>query len=397
MEPLTNSVSNNPNPNTFTRNANIDAIRGLALLGILFMNIYFFGNSFLGYANHEMIPLHDTLTLLFSNVFLEGRFISLFSMLFGVGLAIQYDRFANRSDNPYKSVKSRLKWLLLFGAIHAIFIWYGDILFTYALGGFVALCYLKLDNAKLIKKSLWFIIVPLLIFAVISLFVPEEPVIRGSPQFKEELLIWTGAYSEQVMMQLIIFTAMVFTAVLVTMWMSAGLMMLGVALYRKGTFENGFSNKALLQFAFATLLLSTVDSLLTLADKPMLTSLSATVVIFSAIPMALIYIHLLVKICQNRATVLAPLQKVGRLTFSLYILQSVCGVLLFRYIAPTLTMTLDRPDYMLIAIGFSIFQVILASVYLRYFNQGPLETLWRWLAKPKASKLESNTIDEAAA
>lgn len=379
----TNNILHQPCP--AKRNANIDAIRGLAVLGILFMNIYFFGNGVLGYTNHEVSPTHDTLTILFSNFFLEGRFISLFSMLFGVGLAIQYDKLTTLNGHAYKLMKSRLKWLLLFGTIHAIFIWYGDILFTYALSGFVALCYLELDNQKLIKKSIALITFPLILLAILSLLVPVEPIIRDSVLFEEQLQIWSGNYTEQLTEQLIMFIGMLIVTPLTMMWISAGLMLLGIILYRKGVFENGFSNKQLVQFAIATLLLSALESLCTFSENPTLNILSDVVILLSAIPMALIYIHLLVKICQNRARVLLPLQKVGRLALSLYILQSVCGVLLFRHIAPTLTTTLDRPDYMLIAISFSIFQIILASVYLKYFKQGPLEWLWRTLANSKTA------------
>lgn len=396
MEPLTTSETFQP-PAPSARNANIDAIRGLAVLGILFMNIYFFGNSFSGYANHETVPIHDTVIMLFSNFFLEGRFISLFSMLFGVGLAIQYNKLSALDGAAYQTMKSRLKWLLLFGVIHGIFIWYGDILFTYALGGFLALCYLKQDNKKLLKKSIIFITLPLFIFAIISFISPEEAIIRGSAQFEEDLSIWSGTYSGQLMMQLIIFTGMLFITPLTTMWLTAGLMLLGVVLYRKKVFEKGLTQRQLLQLLLATILLSALDSACTLATNPGLNTMSDSIVMLSAIPMALIYIHLLVKLCQNRATILAPLQKVGRLAFSLYILQSVCGVLLFRHIEPTLMTTLDRPGYMLIAIGFSLFQVILASVYLKYFNQGPLEWVWRRLATRKLTATATQTTPIASA
>jgi len=374
------------------RNANIDAIRGVAVLGILFMNIYFFGSSILGYVNHDVVPLHDTLTELFSHFFLEGRFISLFAILFGVGLAIQHDKLSALGGHAYAFMKSRLKWLLLFGVIHAIFIWYGDVLFTYALGGFVALRYLDLDNRQLFKKSAIFLAISLLTWTAMNIFSPEEPVIRGSNLFEENISSWSTSYAEQLMMQLVIFVAMILVIPLSTMWMTAGLMLLGIALYRKGVFEEGFSIKQLMLFAFATILLSTLDSFVSLASEFGLEAYSLGIVLMSAIPMALIYLHFIVKICQNRATVLAPLQKVGRLALSLYILQSVCGVLLFRHLSPELIRTLDRPDYMLIAIGFSIFQVVLASVYLRYFNQGPLEWLWRKLVSKKSTKQATTSI-----
>ena len=107
---------------------------------------------------------------------------------------------------------------------------------------------------------------------------------------------------------------------------------------------------------------------------------SDILVMLSAIPMALIYIHIVVYICQNRSTVLKPLQNVGKLAFSLYILQSIVGVFIFRHFAPELLLTLNRGSYMAIALGYSLLQLLLASVYLRYFKQGPLEKLWRHLA-----------------
>jgi uncharacterized protein len=367
------------------RNANIDAIRGLALLGIFFLNIYYMGNSYDGYAKHEISPMGDILVEMFSHVFLESRFISLFSMLFGVGLAIQFDRFSKENLNPLVLIKSRLNWLIFFGVIHGIFIWSGDILFTYGLSGLLSLCYLRINNTMLIKKSVLFMSIGFTILLALLLFSPEPTVIRGSEAFEEQYLIWSGSYSEQLVMQLMIFATMVFMIPLTLMWLISGLMLLGVFLYRKGVFIHGFSKKQLILFAVATLFLSGLDNLFIFSSSVYLTSLSEVLVIASAIPMALIYIHIVVKICQNRAAILRPLQNVGKLAFSLYIFQSICGVILFRHIDPSLMQTLDRPGYVMIALGFSLFQVILASVYLTYFNQGPLEKLWRKLASPKAS------------
>ena len=397
MEPLTSSVSNDPAPDTFMRNANIDAIRGFAVLGILFMNIYTFGNAFYGYAEHEIIPALDTLTELFSNFFLEGRFMSLFSMLFGVGLAIQFERLSAQGHNANKLMKSRLNWLLIFGALHAIFIWSGDILFTYALSGFIALRYLNNEPNQQMKKALLFISISLLLMMLIGITDPQEKFIRTSEVFTEEYLIWSGAYVEQLQVQLSYFGFMLMFIPLTLMWLTAGLMLLGVALYRKNLFTQGFTYRQLTILIASGILLSFMDSLLTISSNPVLNTLSYTVVMLSAISVALVYIHLLVKVCQNRTIVLAPLQKVGRLAFSLYILQSVCGVLLFRHFAPTLMSTLDRPGYMLIAFGFSIFQVILASVYLKYFNQGPLEWLWRRLATRKLTATATQTTPIASA
>ncbi|MGL5472618.1 MAG: DUF418 domain-containing protein [Shewanella sp.] len=369
-----------PLPIPSTRNANLDAIRGLAVLGIFFMNIYFMGISFYGYAPHQIPLLWDQILQTFSNFFIEGRFISLFSMLFGVGLYIQYQKFTAKGLAAYPLLRSRLKWLIIFGLIHGIFIWSGDILLTYGISGFLALCYRDATIAEQKRKANIFIFMALVITCLLALSGSDELFTRESAFFAEQYSAWTSSYPNQLLLHLIQvgYTALALPFTL--MWFTAGLMLLGMALYRQGIFEQGFNRNTLLKLTLASLVLSTMDTLLGLTETPMLVMFSDIIVMLSAIPMALIYIHILVSICQNRSSVLKPLQNVGKLAFSLYILQSIVGVFIFRHFAPELLLTLDRSGYMAIALGYSLLQLLLASLYLRYFNQGPLEKLWRQLA-----------------
>ena len=95
----------------------IDAIRGLAILGILFLNIAYHQNFHTGYAFFEEPLLSDEIISTFSALFLDGRFRTLFCLLFGAGLAIQFDACQKRGHNFLDFSKSRLKWLFLFGLI----------------------------------------------------------------------------------------------------------------------------------------------------------------------------------------------------------------------------------------------------------------------------------------
>ncbi|WP_051435716.1 DUF418 domain-containing protein [Shewanella fidelis] len=370
------------------RNANLDAIRGIAVLGILFLNIYYFGNGYLGYTNHAVIPWYDNLIDIFNSFFLEARFLTLFSILFGVGLAIQIDKVID--ENQANKVRSRLKWLTLFGLLHGIFIWFGDILFTYGLAGLVALCYIKQPLQPMLNKARLFLLIGFGSMFIIAALLNEPLLERGSVEALAHQQIWSGGYTEQLIEQFSLFLAIAISTPLSSMWYMAGLMLLGVYLYRTGVFELGFDRKPLLLLVVVALLLSTVDSIFTLAGSPLLQSLSPAIVLISALPTALVYIHFVVKICQNNSNILAPFQRVGRLAFSLYILQSIVMVLLFRYLAPTLVLSLDRPGYVAIAIAFSVLQLLLAHLYLRRFNQGPLEWLWRKLVdmshKPTPAK-----------
>lgn len=365
------------------RNANLDAIRGLALLGILFANIYFMGITYYGYAPHEAPPLSDTLIQIFNQTFIEGRFISLFSMLFGIGLYLQYPRWQAIGIEPYPKIAARLKYLMLFGIVHFIFIWPGDILLTYGVSGFVALHYKELPINALKHKAKIFIFSGFVIMAVLNFIaLGNEPTVmmRGSELFNEQYAAWTGDYAGQLILHLMLLGSTVIILPIALMWLIAGLMLLGMAYYQQGVFEQGFSTEKLIKLIVAGIGLSSINLVFSLSTNPSINALRTSFSFISAIPIALIYIHLMVKWCQNSPIRLKSLQNVGKLAFSLYIFQSLCGVLLFRYIAPEWLISLDRWGYMAIAIALSCVQLLLAQQYLRYFRQGPLEALWRKLA-----------------
>ncbi|GIU30087.1 DUF418 domain-containing protein [Shewanella schlegeliana] len=384
------AASTSSSTNSTKRNANLDAIRGLAVLGILFINIYSFGNGFSGYVNHAVIPWYDTAIDIFNSFFIEARFLSLFAILFGAGLATQSEKILN--SNQANQMKSRLKWLMLFGALHATFIWFGDILFAYGVSGLLTLCYISLSQQKILRKAGLFWAIGLISLILMTVFLSEPFPLRESPEAAFQYQLWTGPYLSQLIEQVILFLAIAVTTPLTSMWFASGLMLLGVYLYRAGGFEQGFNRKQLLRLIIAALVFSGIDSFCSLSSSELLQNLSPAIVVFSALPTALIYIHIVVKLCQNRANFFKPLQNVGRLALSLYILQSIVISLLFRYFAPTLLLALDRPGYMAIAIGFSLIQLLIASLYLKYFNQGPLEWLWRALSSRKTIEPSSKPI-----
>ncbi|GGB61466.1 DUF418 domain-containing protein [Shewanella inventionis] len=371
-------------PTPKKRLANLDAIRGVGVLGIFFLNIYFMGNSFYGYAPHAVQPVSDIAIELTSNFFLEGRFFSLFAIIFGAGMLIQFEKYQSQLALPsaqksLKQQKWRLYWLILFGVIHGVFIFPGDILLSYGVSGLLAFKYRYLDADALMRQAKWFIFLSLIPIALISLTPDEQVYLRGSALFIEQLSAWTGSYSEQLLMHLMMFGYMILVIPLTLMWFIAGLMLLGMALYKREVFSHGFDNITVKKCIFWAVLLSVIDSLFSFSENPMLVSFSDVVLLLSAIACALVYIHIICLVCRNKPNRLTALQNVGKLAFSLYILQSIVGILLLRYFAPQWQQELDRIGYLSIAIIYSMVQLGLAQVYLRHFNQGPLEKLWRYL------------------
>ena len=115
----------------------LDVVRGFALLGIFLMNIEGFNRHF-GDILGRGIPLEakglDWAASFFVNYFVQGKFWTIFSMLFGMGFAVMLVR-AEQAGRPFVKVYlRRILALAVFGAVHYIFIWEGDILFSYAVG-----------------------------------------------------------------------------------------------------------------------------------------------------------------------------------------------------------------------------------------------------------------------
>ena len=108
----------------------IDVLRGMALFGILAANMRAFVAPLDAYGDIGLLfhSRADVLAQAFIDWFFQGKFISIFSFLFGLGFAIQLSRAETRGVRFLKLYPRRLLALALFGIIHGILIWSGDIL-----------------------------------------------------------------------------------------------------------------------------------------------------------------------------------------------------------------------------------------------------------------------------
>lgn len=116
------------------RNVTLDFVRGVAILGILLLNISAFGLPKAAYLNPAWsgsLSLSDAWTWAILDLFAQVKFLTLFALLFGAGLQMLLPR-------GKRWIQSRLTLLALLGFIHGLFFWDGDILLAYALVGLVA-------------------------------------------------------------------------------------------------------------------------------------------------------------------------------------------------------------------------------------------------------------------
>lgn len=135
------------------RIVSLDTLRGVAILGILAMNIYAFAMPFIAYNNPLLmggVEAHNIGTWFFTHILFDQKFLSIFAMLFGAGMILMTDR-AEKRGAPYGRIYyRRLFWLLVLGAIHGYLLWVGDILFNYAAIGMLVFLFRKRSPRTLI-------------------------------------------------------------------------------------------------------------------------------------------------------------------------------------------------------------------------------------------------------
>lgn len=373
------------------RSTSIDVLRGIAILGILFMNIPFHANLYLGYVPFDPTLISDQLMTLFYSIFADGRFRTLFCLLFGAGIAIQYESCKRKGIDTRIFLTSRLHWLLFIGFLHGVFIFGGDILMLYSVVGLVLIQGLATEPEVLLKKAYKHLLIGstlIFLFAVllIAFADPSENVVRGSEQYLADMALWQGNYAFQTLVNGGFSIGLLLMSPLFIFWQTLGLMYLGVYLYRTGFFTQGFSTATFTKIVIGSI----ASTLLCIAPQLLMDDLSVEVIpllsSISAIFMALVYAHLVVKWCQSSGGLVKLLANTGRVAFSLYLLQSIVLAIVLRWLIPDFALAATHIDYFLLVLGVTAIQILLANLYLAKFEQGPFEKLWR--------KLYSNSVDK---
>jgi uncharacterized protein len=385
----------------------LDVTRGLAVLGILAVNAIYFSAPWQNGLNPALPPLGVTETTLWSwfvmHVFFELKFITLFSILFGASI---YMVGGERSDAERGVVlRRRLLWLLFFGLIHATLIWYGDILVTYALTGFLVLLVRSWRPRTLI-------IVGVLLFALSAglqaltgmalafapagtldevkadVWSPPTEVIARAIGAMQSGLVSATQENFSVWLQFLLSSAL---GLIVR---TAGVMMIGMAL-----FKIGFLSGKAAGWVYALMAVIGAGALGGVGYQAWLNArggfdflqmigngaLANTVLsIFVSIGYASLMV-LLVK--GNVSFITAPLAAVGRMAFTNYIAQSLIMTTIFwggRGLG--LFGEVDRPTLWAIVLAVWAVQLVWSPLWLSRFQMGPLEWLWRRLsyAKPVA-------------
>ena len=416
------------------RSPTVDTLRGFALLGILPMNLYAFAMPFAAYGN----PLvfggatgFDFATWVVNHLLFDQKFMTLFSMLFGAGLVLMQQR-AEARGTPFRGVYYRRQlWLLVIGAVHGYLLWFGDILFHYALCGLLLYPLRRLSPKTLIVVGSLVLSIALPISTGMGFFFydvrraaveAEELVAAGEApsaeqeemrSFWDELKTFIEPTAEDMTRQVeihrgsypdilaervpTVFMMHTFATLIFIIWRVGGSMLLGMALMKLGVFSAARSARFYrwcvgIGYGLGMPLVALSAYELNAHDFDAFYVFKVGVYFnyFGSIAVAFGHLGLVMLVCRAGvwAAWRARLAAVGRMALSNYLAHSLILTTVFYGYGLGFYGHVGRFAQMGFVVAVWALQLWWSPLWLRHFRFGPFEWVWRsltyWRLQPMA-------------
>lgn len=391
----------------------LDVLRGFALLGIVMAN-------FPEFSLYTFMSAEETAALPFSATdrwsryllyfFIDGKFYTIFSLLFGIGFSIILENVTQRGGNAMPVFYRRMVILAFIGLLHLFFLWSGDILLLYALLGMILPLCRRLSDRSLLILAAVLLFIPVIIDTLcetthtnLSAAVVAQQQIYCSRYgiTNENFAYWlrdASCYEE--VFQFLIQGAWVRLQEFIDgnrYFKVMGLFIIGFYIGRQHLYARLEEKKVWLEKVFARGALAGVPvSLLyaysALNNHPWGDSIHSLLYFFGVYPLAFAYVA---GICMlwlkyPHWPVFRWFAAPGRMALSNYIGQSLCGMLIFYGIGLGLGAGMGLTLVVSLAAGIWLIQAIFSRIWLHYCQFGPLEWIWRMLTYGKIFRLIRN-------
>ncbi len=406
----------------------LDVMRGIVLFGILLMNI-----NGMGLARAYSDPTvsggstgWDLYTWITTNMFFEGTMRALFSLLFGVGMFILLDRLEKKgagieAANIYFR---RLTWLLVFGLIHGyLLLWMGEILYSYALMGFLVYTFRNMAPKKLIFAAI-------ILFGLGTLwnyadykkdvkFMEDVTMVNQyktdgkelTDDLKEASQKWEKMQSERTpesikeynenmrkgYTDVVTFLAPInmktdtYFSYRYDVWDILSMMLLGIALFKLNILSAEKSYRFYALFCIIGYAIgfsvNYYETQIILDGNFSLLRISKSHITYDLgrVPTAIGHIGLIMILCKLPILkwLKSALSAVGKMALTNYVMHSIFAMFIFTGVGFGLFGTFRRHELLYIVFSIWLFQLIASPIWLKYFHFGPLEWLWRNLSYRK--------------
>ena len=380
----------------------IDVLRGVAVLGILVLNIQSFAMIGAAYMNPTAwgdLTGGNRVVWYISHVFGDQKFMSIFSMLFGAGIVLMSERLAASGRSAVGVHYRRMGWLVLFGLLHAHLLWFGDILFIYAMIGMVVFLLRRLPPTILLIGGAVMMAIGVAVTAGMGWslqYWPDEAVeglregwAPTAEVAQNEIDAFRGSWLDQAMVRTPVALMLEFFLPIFSGygWKVFGMMLTGMGLFKLRLLDASRSAGLYAVIALLCLGLGIPTVMWGVHQQEardwaleygffygMLPNFIASSIV------AIGYICLVMLACRLAPSLLLrPLAAVGRMALTNYLMQTIICTTIFYGHGFGLFSELERTQQIMIVFAIWAAQLIWSPLWLSWFRYGPFEWLWRSL------------------
>ncbi len=363
----------------------LDALRGVALFGVLLVNLLTIFRvslfaQFLPGGGPQPAPGADHIVARILAIGLEFKAFTLFSLLFGIGLAAQHERIRARGVAFGGYAARRLAFLLVLGLAHLFLIWNGDVLTLYAVVGIVAAPLLALSTRVLF-------VLAMLCFAAHLSRLPFPPPFASLPALRHHVLEANRVYGTGTFAEALAFRIReVRPIAALLLWTTPrvlGLFFLGASAWRAGVFRGEQRTRVRIIAAIGILgggVMSWVANTASIDVGTWRDVLSRS----ASLVLALGYAGVVVLAFEQPrpargvlAAALGLLAPLGRMALTSYLTQSIVASVLFYGWGFGLFGRVGEARATAIGVAIFVTQAALSAAWLRRYRFGPVEWVWR--------------------
>lgn len=390
----------------------LDALRGFALLGICMANFPEFSLfTFLKPEAAAALPTAaiDRFVRYLTYVFVDGKFYTLFSLLFGIGFSLIITHAMQKGADGFRIFYRRMTVLAVIGFLHLMFIWSGDILMLYALLGLLLPCFRHVSDRGLLTWAAVLLIVPVFIDLAceVAEFYPARRVVELQAYYcakygitEENFAYWLRDINDyEGMFQFLIQGALVRVQEFMDgnrYFKVLGLFLIGFYIGRKHMYADLESRRLWLKHVcragmLAGLPLSLVYAWSCMNAHPLGLTAHSVLYLLSVYPLGFAYMAglCLLYLKSKNGWFWKWLAAPGRMALTNYIGQSVIGVCLFYGIGLGWGADIGATYTEGIVLAVYVLQVVFSRLWLSAFRFGPLEWGWRMLTYGKWFRLRN--------
>jgi uncharacterized protein len=388
----------------------LDVLRGIALLGIFLMNIEFFNRSLLLAGTFP--PAADgNIDIMFARateILITGKFWILFSLLFGMGFVVMKTQADLKGMKFIPMYLRRSFALLIFGLLHIAFLWSGDILHSYALAAFVFM-FIPLIPSKysILLGVMLAMTMPLVSLStgILGLLMPElmgEELAAVASEFQSlaaeaSPVYASGTYIEVTAQRMRDFSSILSNEIFVVMT-ALGFFFIGAGIMRSGAllnlekYRSSFIKYGLIFGTLGVVLIAIAQGMHTYQPLSPKGMLHLGLMMIGNLPLSIAYLCLAAVLMgySGAGRILKLFAPAGKMALTNYLMQSVIASSVFYGYGLGYWGQWGRASLVVFVIVVFATQIVFSHLWLRYFNYGPMEWIWRaitYMKLPQMKKL----------